>query len=101
MSSPQKPFVSITYCTKCHFLPRAAWVAQELLHTFADSLGSVTLIPGGGGQFDVRVGDELVFSNTSQGRFPEMRELRELVAARLENPPPARHASAAPPRSRP
>ena len=93
MRATEKPVVSITYCTKCHFLPRAAWVAQELLHTFEDYLGGVTLVPGGGGQFDVRIGDELVFSNLTEGRFPEMRELRELVAARLEHPPRSRHST--------
>jgi predicted Rdx family selenoprotein len=51
-------------------------------------LAGVTLIPGGGGQVGSRIGDELVFSNATAGRFPEMRELRELVAARLDNPPP-------------
>jgi len=28
------PRVEIEYCTGCRFLPRAAWLAQELLTTF-------------------------------------------------------------------
>ncbi|MBI2765852.1 MAG: SelT/SelW/SelH family protein [Chloroflexi bacterium] len=83
--------ISITYCRSCHFLPRAAWVAQELLHTFGDFVESLALVPGGGGQFDVHVNGELVFANRDEGRFPEMRELRELVAAFLESPPVSRH----------
>jgi selT/selW/selH-like putative selenoprotein len=32
--------------------------------------------PGGKGQFDVYVEDELVFSKQAQGRFPENDEIR-------------------------
>lgn len=89
-----RPAVSITYCRKCNFLPRAAWVAQELLHTFGDHVAGVTLVPGEGGQFDVAIDGEVVFANRAEGRFPETRELRELLAARLDDPPRSRHAKA-------
>jgi len=88
----QGPGVTITYCRRCNFLPRAAWVAQELLHTFGEHLSGVTLVPGEGGQFDVAIDGEVVFANRPEGRFPETRELRELIAARVENPPRSRHA---------
>lgn len=87
-----RPTVTITYCRKCHFLPRATWVAQELLHTFSEHLASVTLVPGEGGMFNVAVDGEVIFANQAVGRFPEMRELRELIAARLDDPPRSRHA---------
>lgn len=87
-----KPAITISYCVACHFLPRASWVAQELLHTFADHLAGVTLVPSGGGRFEIAIDDEVVFSTKSHGRFPEMRELRALVARRLDNPPRSRHA---------
>ena len=93
MEPDPRPGISITYCTKCHFLPRAVWVAQELLHTFQDYVSGVTLVPGGGGQFDVRYGDELLFANREAGRFPETRELRELLAARIDGAPRSRHAA--------
>jgi hypothetical protein len=32
---------------------RSAWMAQELLHTFADDLAEVTLRPGTGGIFEI------------------------------------------------
>ena len=79
-----KPRVSITYCTQCRWLLRAAWMAQELLTTFADELGEVALRPGQGGVFEVRVDDALVWSRAVEGRFPEIKELktrvRDLVA---------------------
>jgi selenoprotein W-related protein len=80
----EKPRVSITYCAKCRFLPRAAWLAQELLTTFAEELGAVTLVPGDGGVFQVRVADELVACRVRDGGFPELaalkRSLRDRVA---------------------
>ena len=38
-----KPEIVINYCTQCQWLLRAAWLAQELLSTFADDLGRVAL----------------------------------------------------------
>jgi len=40
-----RPRVEIEYCSQCGFLLRSAWMAQELLTTFVDELGGVTLIP--------------------------------------------------------
>jgi selenoprotein W-related protein len=74
-----KPRVAITYCTKCRWLLRAAWMAQELLTTFQDELGEVALLPGSGGIFEVRVENELVWSRAAQGRFPDIKELKQLV----------------------
>ncbi len=77
------PKVEITYCTQCRWLLRAAWTAQELLTTFESELGGVTMIPGTGGVFDVRVGDDTVWSRADEGRFPEMKELKQLVRDRV------------------
>lgn len=74
-----KPIASITYCTQCRWLLRAGWTAQELLVTFEEDLGGVTLIPGNGGVFDVKVDGSLVWSRTEEGRFPELKELKQLV----------------------
>ncbi|MEX2446251.1 MAG: Rdx family protein [Dehalococcoidia bacterium] len=89
-----RPAITITYCRQCHFRPRAMWVAEELLHSFEDYVSGVTLVPGSGGQFDVRLDGEPVFLNQEEGRFPETRELRERLAARIEGAPQPRHASA-------
>jgi selenoprotein W-related protein len=78
-----KPRVSITYCTQCHWLLRAAWLAQELLSTFAAELGEVALQPGSGGIFEIRVEDELIWSRRAQGRFPEAKEIKQQVRDRI------------------
>ena len=71
--------VEIEYCTKCRWLLRAAWMAQELLSTFEAELGEVALIPGVGGPFDVRVNGETLWSRKERGRFPDAKELKQLV----------------------
>lgn len=83
-----KPRVSITYCTQCRWLLRAAWLAQELLTTFEDDLGEVALRPGAGGVFEIRVEDELIWSRQQEGRFPEAREAKQRVRDRVA---PDRH----------
>lgn len=71
------PRVEIEYCTQCRWLLRAGWTAQELLTTFQAELGEVALVPGTGGIFDVRVGDAVVWSRAAEGRFPELKELKQ------------------------
>jgi selenoprotein W-related protein len=40
-------------------------------------------VPGSGGVFEVRVGDELIFSRREAGRFAEAEELERLVRDRV------------------
>jgi|ERR1035438_5897060 selenoprotein W-related protein len=79
----EKPRIEIRYCTQCRWMLRAAWMAQELLTTFEQELGSVALAPGTGGVFDVTVGGELVWSRQEAGRFPDIKELKQLVRDRV------------------
>ena len=71
------PRVEIEYCTQCRWLLRAGWTAQELLTTFQAEIGEVALVPGTGGIFDVRVGEQVVWSRAAEGRFPELKELKQ------------------------
>ena len=77
------PRVQITYCTQCRWLLRAAWMAQELLTTFEAELGEVALTPGTGGIFEVRLNEELIYSRKEAGRFPESKELKQLIRDRI------------------
>lgn len=78
-----KPRVEIRYCTQCRWLLRAAWMAQELLTTFESEIGEVALVPGTGGVFEVRLDGELVYSRKKEGRFPESKELKQLIRDRV------------------
>jgi selenoprotein W-related protein len=75
----RKPRVTITYCTQCQWLLRAAWMAQELLSTFSTELGEVALVPGTGGVFRVTVADAVVWDRATEGGFPDVKALKQLV----------------------
>ena len=74
-----KPLVTIHYCIDCRWLLRAQWYQGELLQTFADDLGGVTLVPAHGGMFRVAVADTTVWNRKTDGGFPEITELKRRV----------------------
>ena len=74
-----KYIVEINYCTQCRWLLRAAWLAQELLTTFEQDLYSVALRPGTGGIFEITLNGRLIFSRKEAGRFPEAKEVKQLI----------------------
>ncbi len=79
---PASPMIEITYCRLCGWGLRAGWMAQELLTTFAEELGSITLTPDTtGGVFEVRVDGKVIWSQ--RGRFPEIKEIKQLVRDRV------------------
>lgn len=59
-------------------------MAQELLTTFQEDLVEVALCPGSGGVFIVELDDEILFSRKDAGRFPESKELKQLVRDRVD-----------------
>ena len=71
--------VEIEYCTQCRWMLRAAWMAQELLSTFEGEIAEVALIPGSGGIFEVRAGGQVLWSRHERKRFPEVKELKQVV----------------------
>ncbi len=75
--------VRIKYCTQCRWMMRSAWMAQEVLTTFESELSEVTLAPGSGGVFEVHVDGQLIWSRSEQGRFPDIKELKQLVRDRV------------------
>jgi len=77
--SDRPPNVDITYCTRCRWLLRAAWLAQELLSTFEAELGGVTLKPGPSGEFQITVADELIWCRKRDGGFPQPKEIKQRI----------------------
>jgi selenoprotein W-related protein len=77
------PRVEIEYCPRCHWLPRAAWLAQELLTTFERDLGEVALVPATeGGRFEVRLEGAVVYSR-AEDPFPEPKLVKQRIRDRL------------------
>ncbi|MCZ4290939.1 SelT/SelW/SelH family protein [Hoeflea alexandrii] len=79
-----KPAVTITYCRQCNWMLRAGWMAQELLSTFSEELGSVTLVPGTGGIFTIEVDGELIWDRKAEGGFPDVKALKGRVRDRID-----------------
>ena len=79
-----KPALSITYCTQCNWLLRSAWMAQEVLSTFSLEMGSVTLLPGTGGIFEISLDGTLIWERKRDGGFPDVKVLKQMVRDRID-----------------
>lgn len=79
-----RPRITIAYCTQCHWLLRAAWMAQELLSTFSDELAEVALVPGAGGIFEIHYDNDTIWERKRDGGFPDVKTLKKLVRDRLD-----------------
>ena len=88
----QKPRVEIEYCSQCRFILRASWMAQEILMTLGEDLGELALVPGQGGAFVIRLDGEILFSREDEGRFPESKEIKQLIRDRVAPEKPLGHS---------
>lgn len=76
--------ITINYCTQCRWMLRAAWMAQELLTTFDGEIAEMTLKPGTGGVFEVTADEKLIWSRKAEGRFPDIKELKQRVRDHID-----------------
>ncbi len=75
-----KPLLTIEYCPKCHWLLRAAYMAQEFLTTFEGEIRGVTLLPSEiNGRYSIQIEDKKIFDRKEYGGFPEIKELKQLI----------------------
>ena len=75
-----RPTITIEYCPKCHWLLRAAYMAQEFLTTFEEDIQSVTLKPSEiNGRYSIHVDDKKIFDRKEFGGFPEIKELKQII----------------------
>ena len=76
----EKPLITIEYCPKCHWLLRAAYMAQEFLTTFENELKGVTLHPSEvNGTFLITIDGKKLFDRKEYGGFPEIKELKQMI----------------------
>ena len=52
--------------------------------TFAERIGELALVPSSGGVFTVLLDGEEIFSRKEQGRFPDSKELKQLIRNRID-----------------
>ena len=78
------PRITITYCTQCSWMLRAAWLAQELLQTFGTDIGELALIPGTGGVFEIAADGTVIWERKRDGGFPDIKVLKHLVRERVD-----------------
>ncbi len=87
-----RPRIAIVFCDQCRWMLRATWYAQELLTTFQGQLGEVALVPGTGGIFEVYCDGTLLWSRKAMERFPEAKELKQLVRDQIAPEQPLGHS---------
>ena len=63
----------------------AALLAYPLVLSgaFSTDIGEIALIPGAGGVFAICIDDDAVWSRAELGRFPEIKELKQIVRDRI------------------
>ena len=66
-------------------MPNAAGLAVRLLEEWEGRLGSLEVVPGTGGIFDVHLDGELVFTKSMLGRYPDPDDVLPLLRERMQN----------------
>ena len=79
-----KNTVKILFCTQCNWLPRATWIAQEILHTFTNDLSELCLVPADGGRFEVWLNDKLIFSRHDEAGFIDIKFIKQRLRDDIE-----------------
>ena len=74
--------VSIEYCNIWNYLPKASSLEAFLKSNFENI--NVQLISSGGGVFEVKFNQNLIFSKKSLNRFPEHSEIYDLIQKELK-----------------
>lgn len=53
------------------------------METYKQKLESLELVPSGGGCFELKLGNDLVYSKLQTGEFPDEAEMVKVVGKRL------------------
>ena len=65
--------LSIEYCSAWNYLAQASSLKSEIKQKFPSY--EITLIPSGGGVFEIVFNGQLIFSKKALNRFPEKGEI--------------------------
>jgi selenoprotein W-related protein len=59
-------------------------LTSKLLTTYKQQIKELTLMPGGGGCFEVSLDGDLVYSKLKTGQFPDEKVIVDVVGKRLK-----------------
>lgn len=65
-------------------MPNAAGLAVRILKELEHEIGSIEVVTGKGGIFDVHLDGELVFTKSMLGHYPQPDDVLPLLRERLE-----------------
>ena len=68
-----------------NYEPQAVGLAEKMMR-FKQDISSLTLVPTGGGVFEVTVDGEKIYSKKQTGQFPDPAAIVKAIRAKL-NPP--------------
>jgi selenoprotein W-related protein len=54
-------------------------MASELLEKYGMDIKSLTLIPSGGGVYEVEMDGKLIYSKKKTGKFPELKDVTSVL----------------------
>lgn len=64
-------------------MTKAVGLAERLLNEHKNQIVELVLIPSGGGVFEIKLEDRLLFSKKSLGRFPEEDEVESIIRGEI------------------
>ena len=71
----------IEYCAMWNYLPNAVSLTSELLNKYGTDVKELTIVPGGGGAFEVTFNGNLVYSKLDTGEFPTTDQITSAIEA--------------------
>ncbi len=72
--------ITIEYCSKCRFMMRSAWIAQELLQTFEGDVDEAVLKPSEvAGIWRIYANGQAVWDRKTERGLPELKDLKRRV----------------------
>jgi len=71
--------ITIEYCNVWNYLPRAAGLASEILEKYGTNIDSLSMLPSGGGVYEITKNEKLIYSKKKLDRFPEDGEIIGLI----------------------
>lgn len=74
--------VEIKYCGPCGFLPLALETERTLLEEFGRDGNNISLNPGHGGVFEVRVDDDIVWNKDTHGGELDLTLITDAIRER-------------------